>query len=548
MTNPNKIGFTCGDILLIPDFKEAVVLAGANGLHRPITRVNVMEVPDVIDWVRPGEFLITSGFPFRDDPDAISDIVPALAARGVAALGIKTKRFIDAIPRRALEAAEALDFPIFELPASTVFSDVVRDIMERVLVQEARELSLLQSRFQKLSHQLLHGASIEDVLRTLDGMLNNPVILIDDEDHVLLSPQAEEAASRAGAEAAWARLKGEGALGVTFLTVGDRRVRAYISSVNDKYGHCLIVLLEWNQEHSVVDQLTIERVGILVGLEMMNASARKEVEAKYIDQFLQDWLSGRIVAMEDVKLRAEACGSPLEEGGGFYAGAVRWVSGKPPLKQLQQAVKRIRSRLSVYGIQPTLLEGGFAFVAAVPPQGHVRRAIEALSAELKQLGSEGEVSICLGNKVERADQVHLSYHQAKKILHVSAICDLREPFIDYGRLGAFQLLYLLPESEEVLEYRDRFMLPLLEYDRKNGTMLLETLKAYFRNNRNGKKTAAELFTHYNTINYRIERVFDLLGIDADSGDDLLQLQLAVKLLEMRPVADPGGDKGLTLSG
>lgn len=57
-------GLTCSDILLIPDLKEAALLAGAGGLGRYINRVNVMEVPDVIDWVRPGEFLITSGFLF----------------------------------------------------------------------------------------------------------------------------------------------------------------------------------------------------------------------------------------------------------------------------------------------------------------------------------------------------------------------------------------------------------------------------------------------------------------------------------------------------
>lgn len=56
MADHKKAGFTCSDVLLIPDFKEAVVLAGASGMQRMINRVNVMEVPDVIDWVRPGSF------------------------------------------------------------------------------------------------------------------------------------------------------------------------------------------------------------------------------------------------------------------------------------------------------------------------------------------------------------------------------------------------------------------------------------------------------------------------------------------------------------
>lgn len=226
-------GLNCSDILLIPDLKEAVVLAGAGGLGRYINRVNVMEVPDVIDWVRPGEFLITSGFPFHGQPELITEIIPQLNQKGVSALGIKTKRYIDEIPARALELADQLNFPIFELPAAISFSDVVRDIMERVLVQEARELSQLQSRFQKLSKQLLHGDGIEDFLLTLDGMLHNPVVLLDDTDQVLCSPQAE-ALALAEQLPLWMQLRQEGSLGITFLTVGERRIRAYVSSVHDK--------------------------------------------------------------------------------------------------------------------------------------------------------------------------------------------------------------------------------------------------------------------------------------------------------------------------
>jgi purine catabolism regulator len=540
----NKIGFTCGDILLIPYFKDAVVLAGANGMQRTITRVNVMEVPDVIDWVRPGEFLITSGFPFRDQPDAISDIIPQLVERGVAALGIKTKRFIDKIPKRALELAEQLDFPIFELPSSTVFSDVVRDIMERVLVQEARELSLLQSRFQKLSQQLLYGKGIEEFLQSLDVMLNNPIILLDDSDHLLLSPQAEQIERLMGDSIMWSQMRDDSNLGISFITIGDRRIRVYISAVNDKqYNKCLLILLEWNQESSVVDQLTIDRVGVLVGLEMINANARREVESKYIDQFLQDWISGRIVTMEDLKIRAEACGCPIEEDHRLYVGLIRWLDSKPTTKQLLQAVKKLRTKsLSSY-IQVTLLEGELTFVISLPAQNNLNTTLEMISADLRTQFITEKYSICLGNGVEHPDKVVKSYSDVKKIHHISTICDYREAYVDYKKLGIFQLLYLLPDIEEVKDYRDRYIVPMLDYDNKHNTLLFDTLKVYFKHNKNVKKTSLELFTHYNTVTYRIERVCEILGISLDSGDDMLQLHFAVKLNEMRSLEADGNPKG-----
>lgn len=533
MANNVITGLTCSDILLIPDLKEAVVLAGAGGLHRYINRVNVMEVPDVIDWVRPGEFLITSGFPFRDQPDLISDMIPQLNQKGVSALGIKTKRFIDVVPARALELADQLDFPIFELPSSTSFSDVVRDIMERVLVQEARELSQFQSRFQKLSKQLLHGDGIEDFLHTLDGMLNNPIVLLDDADHVFCSPQAE-GLNLNSESLIWMQLREEANLGISFITLGERRIRAYVSAVNDKQmNQCLLILLEWNQELTVVDQLTIDRVGVLVGLEMINANARREVELKYVDQFLQDWISGRIVAGEDLKLRAEACGCPLPDQA-LSVAVVGWLEEKPELKQMQQAVKRIRARGDLQHVKMTIIEGELIVTIADAPDSPLQETHQRLLAELNMVFTKDMYVFCIGDKVSRPDLVHLSYESAKKICHIREICDCRDSIIDYRKLGVFRLLYHLPELDEIREYRDQYVIPLLDYDSKHNVSLLHTLSLYFKHNRNVKKTSAVLFTHYNTVTYRIERACELLNLNSDNGDDMLELQLALKLHEMRP--------------
>lgn len=538
MVNHRPSGFVCEDILLIPDFREAVVLAGFKGMRRPINRVNVMEVPDVIDWVRPGELLITSGFPFQDKPEILADIIPKLVEKGVAALGIKTKRFIKQIPERALEIAEQLDFPIIELPPATVFSDVVREIMERVLVQEARELSLLQSRFQKLSQQLLHGDSLEGLLETLDGMLNNPIILLDDTDQAFLSPSAKEIAELTGESMDWTRLRDDIKLGTSVISVGERRIRVYISAVDNKrYHDCLIMLLEWNQEHSVVDQLTIDRVGVLVSLELINANARKEVESKYVDQFLQDWISGRIITMEDLQIRADACGCPLEEMRHYSVGVVRWINRKQAVKQLQQTVKRWRMKPADKSQRCycTLLEGQLVFLLSLSTPSNQSYAVDSILTELKGLFAGEEYSICLGKQVDSPDQVAESYNEAKKVHHISTICEMKEPCIDYKKLGVFQLLYFLPDCEEVAAFRDKYIIPLLEYDAKNGTQLLDTLQVYLKHNKKIKKSSSDLFTHYNTVIYRIERVCEILGIDPEKGDDMLQLHLAVKLHEMRPV-------------
>ncbi len=50
-----------------------------------------MEVPDIIDWVEEGEFLLTTAFSIRDRLDELEELITQLNNRGLAGIGIKTK-------------------------------------------------------------------------------------------------------------------------------------------------------------------------------------------------------------------------------------------------------------------------------------------------------------------------------------------------------------------------------------------------------------------------------------------------------------------------
>uniref|UniRef100_UPI00132F9F69 PucR family transcriptional regulator ligand-binding domain-containing protein n=1 Tax=Raoultella terrigena TaxID=577 RepID=UPI00132F9F69 len=48
------------DALKVDVMRNTSVLAGRSGLDRVVTRLNVMEVPDIVDWVRPHALLAVS--------------------------------------------------------------------------------------------------------------------------------------------------------------------------------------------------------------------------------------------------------------------------------------------------------------------------------------------------------------------------------------------------------------------------------------------------------------------------------------------------------
>jgi sugar diacid utilization regulator len=80
---------------------------------------------------------------------------------------------------------------------------------------------------------------------------------------------------------------------------------------------------------------------------------------------------------------------------------------------------------------------------------------------------------------------------------------------------------------------------LLEYDEARHTHLVATLRAYVASGFNLVKSAEVLCVHPNTIVYRLGRIKNLSGRDPHQPDDLLLLQLGLKLLEVGPSESPG---------
>lgn len=70
-------------------------------------------------------------------------------------------------------------------------------------------------------------------------------------------------------------------------------------------------------------------------------------------------------------------------------------------------------------------------------------------------------------------------------------------------------------------------------DAQKGTDLVEVLRTYLFNNGSVQKTAAQLLVRRNTVNYRINRAAEILGMDLGNLEARLQLMLCFLLLNMR---------------
>jgi DNA-binding PucR family transcriptional regulator len=75
--------------------------------------------------------------------------------------------------------------------------------------------------------------------------------------------------------------------------------------------------------------------------------------------------------------------------------------------------------------------------------------------------------------------------------------------------------------------------PVLEYDERRGTQLVQTLEAYFASGRTIARTAEALHVHGNTVTQRLDRIGRLLGEPWQEPERQLEIQLALRLNRLR---------------
>ncbi|MEO7146543.1 MAG: PucR family transcriptional regulator ligand-binding domain-containing protein, partial [Terrimesophilobacter sp.] len=170
---------TVREVLTLPVLEGTFVVAGAGGLDRVVSGVNVMEVPDIESFVKSGELLLTTAYPLREHPEELSVLIRTLARLGLAALAVKTGRYLDSLPADSLEVADELDFPVMLVPDHTSFNEVIGAVLAVVLTEYGAEPAGAEAIRERLTGVALAGGGLQEIARTLAGALDRPVSIRD---------------------------------------------------------------------------------------------------------------------------------------------------------------------------------------------------------------------------------------------------------------------------------------------------------------------------------------------------------------------------------
>lgn len=160
----------------------------------------------------------------------------------------------------------------------------------------------------------------------------------------------------------------------------------------------------------------------------------------------------------------------------------------------------------------------------------IRDVIFEVYREVKQTHA---VYMGIGIRVMGLGELHKSYQRAITAMRMAIY--LEQPVIRFEDMGLYKILFSVKDDNILYSYADEILKPLDDFD-ENNHQYTELLKMYIHCNRSLEQTAKELFLHRNTVNYRIQKMKEILDNPLKTVEDLFPFQVALAIRDMQKKA------------
>jgi sugar diacid utilization regulator len=286
--------------------------------------------------------------------------------------------------------------------------------------------------------------------------------------------------------------------------------------------------------------------------ELGKERIRLETELSARGDFVDDLVSGHYGSVELLLQRAIYLGADLAEGALVMVVDIddfaRYLARRRPKEPAIQELKRRLAdavRLQTRQLFSNFLLGPrsdnvilfLGFAEGEGPEDLPEKAqllAKGIQRYVKGLLPDLTVSVGIGGFKRDPSQLPEAYSEARVALEIGHRIHGPSSVSTFGKTGTYKLLFrVLQENPEELEaFYGETLEPVVHYDSRYGTELVQTLITYLGNDASTVRTAGDLFAHRHTIRYRLDRVGELTGLDVDKSEDRERLTLGIKAMQL----------------
>lgn len=509
------MSLTVKELLESEEFREYKLAAGKLGENRKILAVSVMDAPDIYQWLRGGEILITTGYLFKENIEFLSFLVRKIYEANAAALFIKIGRFIDEIPQDVIELANQLHFPIVIMPLPCAFIDVINPVLSKIIWEQAATIEYSNRIHKRFIDLTIQGKGIGEVVVILEELLQKKAVYYDMLSHTLFTSS-----------------------GVCEKPVSYEEISEQYTSFPLKYEDKIYGYIGIKGEDILVndyEEIIIEHASTVLKLNIQKQISNRQIEKRYRDSFVRDIIYHNINNRDEILRRGKNFGWNLE---GAYRVILIGVKENEYGNKNEDYERRTAA----------VLEGAVAFLKQWIPdtvytglsdqivlivkendisrEDYIRISQKVINKVREQF--EKSILISFGMKKEDIYEADESFEEAKYTQNLAFVFGEEKKISFYDELGLYTLLDKLKGDKNMGSFTEECLKPLLIYDREHTSEYMETLKEIVENNWNLKTVSERTFMHYNTIKKRYHKIEEILGMDFESAMDRTSVELAIR--------------------
>lgn len=306
-----------------------------------------------------------------------------------------------------------------------------------------------------------------------------------------------------------------------------------------------VTALDEEKSLSKLDCIALEHAATVIALEMLKQKASFESELRIRENFFDSLLTGKYENEDIVLWRAKQLGLDLSK-------TYRLMSIDIELEEVVDNVKRQYKQVhmaenffeTVRYVFESICPGFFLSgncnntIGLLPVTvetkdtdiNNLSTVLQRIETDLKtHLPEEYKWWVGIGSPCSRLSDFATSYHEARATIDIVKALNRKNRCLAYEKLGVFSLINI--NVDRFRNFIRKVIGPLIDYDEKNNSQLVETLTLYFNNNCNVQRASRNGFLNSATMKYRLKRISEIANIDFSNSETILMVHLALKMIE-----------------
>lgn len=551
--------FTVQDMLNMKLFQEAKLLWGKGGLEQEICGVTIIESSDIVRFISGGEVLLTGMNAFHNcSPEEFRGYIVELAKKKVSALVIKRGRTVDFMEEKMSiiqEYAQDTDTPVIEIPFELAFRDILNAVMEHLFNEEVIRLKYFKTthdNFTALSlsfHSMENG--VQRIVDILSKLIGNPIALFNQNFECLattdkrirqftIQPDAKEYTLDFYSNYKYRRQE-------IMLDEEAEKIGQYLVRLNVMYNaRMYLVITETDHPVNDMDFIAVENAVTALKQELFRQNSLADLEKKFQSDIMNNILNGKVHSIQELRRNSSLLGISMDATYRIVAFDLAYGQNAVDLNDTIKYTNILNNAIAIEF--PNVKIQNDMDKVIVIQEVDPKKKQEEYRRELKEIVIKTQKRVAatkkdlkvragVGRMVEGVEHIPESFKEATdSLMFIDILGDENEDatskIMIFSDMGIFKLLCQLSNEKEMMEYVPESLQKLYQYKKQQRQDLILTLKTYLEHNQNLTKTAQDLYIHYKTAAYRIERISQITGIDFDNPKEVLSVRIGLVVCKM----------------